>query len=117
MNFPPSITGKKMLFTVNIIGSPILTILLYSLTTFLVPKFVFEGDLWFLEDPLRVGYVSMIISVLALVILVLKRERMKTILLYTILPFILSVIFAPITLPIVTTIMIFFVCSFRVCLL
>lgn len=92
--------NKKVLFFLNIILAPFFAIIFDNFISYLIPKVIYESDHIILAMMLQVFYSSLLLSVVSIVILIMiKNDRIKSILAWTIPPVIISVLLSPITIP------------------
>jgi hypothetical protein len=105
----------KILLIINIVGTPLMVLIFNDFFANLIPNSIYESKFWFMEDPLRVAYVSGIISLITFFVLLFEKANYKKILMYVFFPFILSIIISPISTAIATGILILFMCTFQTC--
>ncbi len=91
---------KEVLAIINVFGTPVIAFLGWNLINYLIPEVIFRNDNTFLEIVLRATYVSATISILSFIVLMVrKRDSLKSVLFYTLSPIIISAVLAPFLVP------------------
>jgi len=84
--------SKKTVLFLNIFIIPVLSIIFYSYTTILVPKFIFELNNGWSEEVFRIACFSILINIIYALMLVFKeKEKLRTAIMYSFTGFLISI--------------------------